>query len=1608
MPIDNSWKHFLDSLKEQKDYQTGENVCRDMKDGSKFCMHEKGWSVFFATINKKGWDETKPSSNLEYSIDNQDVEAITPRVFAGPQTGLYLTEPHGKLIYDGSKTLIVKHKKFEAHLNEDLYLLSDSLCYGTIVLKEPYEIKTKEEFDSLRSKHKISNEEVKDWKWEFPLYGYEFTFTKLDKPQPVKVPQGVQVFVSSSNLKFENPREMSNEELEYFHTLSHVHNLEYADPWCRLHSDIVEEMLDRNLDHFGLRPCDRPFELIKSWKTYDPSKIPDKVLLDDHRITIAWLKTLESTRKPFESRQFKGMTLEEQLKVIKKLAEDIVEEMKKRGWHPKELVDLPHNFNVEDIDVPFVNNLSDKDLEELWVWLHKKWLDQEGPDRVTEGFLNANVFIQTERWKRGIIDTDYKDKDKLDSESRMTWQEYGIPSNPLEMEIEKGEITLEEALQGFQEVGNIIVKGYPFASYLTGRIVNEGKIPKGHDIDLAIRQDPDPRLIEALIKIKPTWLAKRLHPFFDKGAAGIGYSVPIHGYSLNPLPKEFMKRGFNPYSLEEVKVGRYIIGLKPMSGFGKNEFWDPQELWTKWASSFIDKGIVVQEKVDGRRIQCHKEGDNVKLITEDTQRDRAKEFPEIVDEIKKLKEKDLILDGEFLAYDFQGKEVKGSARRKRELGDLMPREDTAVITVGTPSDDFRKLLVYVIYDIMYLPSDPNITSKGYSERYKQILNVIPSNLQFIDPVRGEIASNMKDFFRLVQKYRSLNGSEGVVCKDPTSPYPIKYSGENRTREWAKLKNLKEIEVIVLDAIQKKTVAGKALSTWIYVCGYLLPENEVSKFSPSRVKEYNGKHYQIIGKAYGTSQKVSVGSIVTIMPIRIRQYEEKGGIYYTWMFPFFKEEKKEKHEADTLTTVERLAKIGTGPPTKALEDDLSREEVVTILLDKCKYWNDEDICPLKKRFLRPIHLSKVRVEEEILRFPVMCPLAKYYKCRYIKDYYYKITPVDKYSSSLSDFIDIVSLPNYPRIIMLQKYMESPKGEHDFVMQGHFIGDSEHMDWRMKVDGYLVGWSIVGANRENPHTPDTLIKNPGQGFRAEEKARQPLEWIHVHGELKPGTVGGGVEAGGEMKIWTSGKVIWGSQKSYYHEYFLKDPKYFKDWTRIIVRLLQVQKIEPTTKEKGKHKEEMWRIMLPVNQCPYAIDKRARQENWKPPKSNPVPFPEEWAREKFPKDYEKWKEYMGSKSLSNIKYTFSQHSYKGPVHVRGSWRNTWYLFLDDKGTGSVRVFSTDSFPVMEGEVAMFDEGRESRKYMDLEGKTRPNSRFNPNRSLVGEMKILSKGSVDMEDMKDVEVEGYSLKFPSGILKGNWGLIQEEKGSDTFTFEKAGLSLGGENAKFVYQKHIIGDRFHYDIRYQKEGSNIIEEFNLYSDIRSEPARAVKKTCDDPSWMHIDHREMKMVGPLQTYVEPIDKGDMLVIEENPDFISYELKGNELKGLYIAKREDGGWVFSKSHIARPLSGGDPNSGPFKDFLIEEKKGWPYFNMFLFDIREFTRTESPSKAKVYLPGLDVPSGVTIYIGLYPRIGKIHGARVALVQFDKEKWDYKKAEEWTRKNNLQNWNGELIRA
>jgi len=950
------------------------------------------------TKNEEKGHKKLKELGVEYAIDNmslevgelqlkpEDVKAITKKEIAKIKAGLYLVEPHGKMIWDGSKTLIVKSKRFTEHIKEELFLFSDNLCYGIIYLEEPKEI-TKEEFDKLRNRHRITEEEYRKWKWKEPLYAYEFRFRRYEPPIPVKIPKGVQVFVNASKVKFLEPKELSLLQLEWYHALSHVKSIP-----C-LHYMIAYEIENRGYPHSIRSIMDRKYQLlIKDWKTYNPSKIEDAVLRDDWRIVNAWYSRLTKEKKPFTSPQFEKYSLKEQIKIVRDLMEKIRKEMIRRGWKPKAILfELPKGMGIEDIDIQYVTSLSNKELIDLWNYLVE---EAESIGKVNEPLQNAGIFVGIELLKRGLW-IENKGDNILTREIELEVEEYPTPKGFAseieyleEKEPEGDYISIEDIYDNAPN--QIIVPGQPFAIYQTGRMANEGKIPKGHDIDWVFRQYPDRRVVEALRRSRPKWLFKIVHPVFDPSGPLIGFSYPLYRYGFFKVKKEEFIRGFGPYrpiqelKAREIKPFMRFRALKAKAGWGKNEFWKYQDLWDSWASKYIDRGIIVQKKYDGRRFTIHKLGDKVEIVTEDRQRDRSSEMPNVVKTLKDIRH-DFVLDAEMVAYDCKGKQVK-TAYLKSKACEEIPREDTAWATVGKISPEQEASMVFHVHDILYLDGK-SLNNKGYYDRFKILASGFfsPKNPFFTVVQSSGILETPGAFKREVQRLRTMKGSEGVMLKVADSIYPGKTEGENRTPEWAKLKNLKSIDVIVYRVVPKReSKTGKPIpGQYMYDTAIAIPKEEVKQWRPSDLVEVKGKVYAKIGRTFSTATKANVGDIIEVLVGRIREYTDKktGKHYITWMFPKFRELRKDKSEPDSLDTARKLAKVGPEFIEKLYE------RIVTIKLKKCPFYKNTKICPLKIRFGMPrIHrLSRMRIE--YLKYPIACPLANLFKCQYVKGYYY---------------------------------------------------------------------------------------------------------------------------------------------------------------------------------------------------------------------------------------------------------------------------------------------------------------------------------------------------------------------------------------------------------------------------------------------------------------------------------------------------------------------------------------------------------------------------------------------------------------------------------------------
>ena len=142
-------------------------------------------------------------------LDQGDCEGRAIRqanaVIAGTATstkkvsdGIYLVSPHGRLIWEGRKTIIVKSKQYD--LQGTWLVISKEntkgLAFGVAEVGPVASVQTSE-FDALFKQHRVTRKEREKW-WadSTKLYLYPIkSFDAFDKPAMVTVPPGVQTIM---------------------------------------------------------------------------------------------------------------------------------------------------------------------------------------------------------------------------------------------------------------------------------------------------------------------------------------------------------------------------------------------------------------------------------------------------------------------------------------------------------------------------------------------------------------------------------------------------------------------------------------------------------------------------------------------------------------------------------------------------------------------------------------------------------------------------------------------------------------------------------------------------------------------------------------------------------------------------------------------------------------------------------------------------------------------------------------------------------------------------------------------------------------------------------------------------------------------------------------------------------------------------------------------------------------------------------------------------------------------------------------------------------------------------------------------------------------------
>ncbi|MBI5224141.1 ATP-dependent DNA ligase [Candidatus Micrarchaeota archaeon] len=190
---------------------------------------------------------------------------------------------------------------------------------------------------------------------------------------------------------------------------------------------------------------------------------------------------------------------------------------------------------------------------------------------------------------------------------------------------------------------------------------------------------------------------------------------------------------------------------------------------------------IVENKYDGFRMQCHKSGDRVEMYSRKLER-MTPMLPEVVEAIRNLPQKEIIFEGEALAYDVSKKRYlpfQQTMHRRRKHG------------IEAASKDYP-LRVFV-FDILYLDGK-DMTDAPYADRRKTIEKLF---------LKGKLlmpseAKKLKTATALEAVFdASLSaGLEGIIAKDLAAPY----AAGKRKFAWIKLKKSYGKSVDTIDGV----------------------------------------------------------------------------------------------------------------------------------------------------------------------------------------------------------------------------------------------------------------------------------------------------------------------------------------------------------------------------------------------------------------------------------------------------------------------------------------------------------------------------------------------------------------------------------------------------------------------------------------------------------------------------------------------------------------------------------------------------------------------------------------------------------------------------------------
>jgi DNA ligase-1 len=184
---------------------------------------------------------------------------------------------------------------------------------------------------------------------------------------------------------------------------------------------------------------------------------------------------------------------------------------------------------------------------------------------------------------------------------------------------------------------------------------------------------------------------------------------------------------------------------------------------------------ALEWKLDGARIQVHKQGDRVAIYTRSLN-DVTPAVPEVVEAVRQLPAHDLILDGEVIALDPDGRPLPFQVTMRR----FGRRLDVASLQAELP-------VVPFFFDILRLDGE-ELLDHQLHQRLTRLDAIVPPSMRVPRAVTADVEEAKRFEASALER-----GHEGLMAKSLSAPY----AAGRRGSAWLKIKTARTLDLVVL-------------------------------------------------------------------------------------------------------------------------------------------------------------------------------------------------------------------------------------------------------------------------------------------------------------------------------------------------------------------------------------------------------------------------------------------------------------------------------------------------------------------------------------------------------------------------------------------------------------------------------------------------------------------------------------------------------------------------------------------------------------------------------------------------------------------------------------------